>query len=60
MVFTCDRQPSELINFTDRLKSRFTRGLNVDISKPNFELRVAIIEKKQRKMELKFQKVFST
>ncbi|WKC90816.1 chromosomal replication initiator protein DnaA [Borreliella carolinensis] len=46
LVFTCDRPPSELTNFTDRLKSRFTRGLNVDISKPNFELRVAIVEKK--------------
>ncbi len=46
LVFTCDRSPSELTNFTDRLKSRFTRGLNVDISKPNFELRAAIVEKK--------------
>ncbi|WNY60222.1 chromosomal replication initiator protein DnaA [Borreliella bissettiae] len=46
LVFTCDRPPYELTNFTDRLKSRFTRGLNVDISRPNFELRVAIVEKK--------------
>ncbi|UPA16294.1 chromosomal replication initiator protein DnaA [Borrelia coriaceae] len=56
MVFTCDRQPSELINFTDRLKSRFTRGLNVDISKPNFELRVAIIEKKAEEDGIKVPK----
>ncbi|AYE36306.1 chromosomal replication initiator protein DnaA [Borrelia turcica IST7] len=56
MVFTCDRQPSELTNFTDRLKSRFTRGLNVDISKPNFELRVAIIEKKAKEGGIKVPK----
>ena len=56
MVFTCDRQPSELINFTDRLKSRFTRGLNVDISKPNFELRIAIIEKKAEEDGIKVPK----
>ncbi|WP_024655383.1 chromosomal replication initiator protein DnaA [Borrelia hispanica] len=56
MVFTCDRQPSELVNFTDRLKSRFTRGLNVDISKPNFELRVAIIEKKAEEDGIKVPK----
>ncbi|QMU99212.1 chromosomal replication initiator protein DnaA [Borrelia sp. A-FGy1] len=56
MVFTCDRQPSELTNFTDRLKSRFTRGLNVDISKPNFELRVAIIEKKAEEDGIKVSK----
>ncbi|WP_024653594.1 chromosomal replication initiator protein DnaA [Borrelia persica] len=56
MVFTCDRQPSELVNFTNRLKSRFTRGLNVDISKPNFELRVAIIEKKAEEDGIKVPK----
>ncbi|UER67610.1 chromosomal replication initiator protein DnaA [Borrelia sp. BU AG58] len=56
MVFTCDRPPSELTNFTDRLKSRFTRGLNVDISKPNFELRVAIIEKKAEEGGIKVPK----
>ncbi|AJA90250.1 chromosomal replication initiation protein [Borreliella chilensis] len=56
LVFTCDRPPSELINFTDRLKSRFTRGLNVDISKPNFELRVAIVEKKAEEDGIKVPK----
>ncbi|WKC78906.1 chromosomal replication initiator protein DnaA [Borreliella turdi] len=56
LVFTCDRSPSELTNFTDRLKSRFTRGLNVDISKPNFELRVAIIEKKAEEDGIKVPK----
>ena len=46
LVFTCDRPPSELRNFTARLKSRFERGLNVDLQPPNFETRYAIIRKK--------------
>ena len=46
LVFTCDRPPSELRNFADRLKSRFERGLNVDLQPPNFETRHAILRKK--------------
>lgn len=46
MVFTCDRPVSELKNLTDRLKSRFERGLNVDLIPPSFETRVAILKKK--------------
>lgn len=46
LVFTCDKPPSELRNFADRLKSRFERGLNVDIQPPNFETRHAILRKK--------------
>ncbi|PIE97907.1 MAG: chromosomal replication initiator protein DnaA [Treponema sp.] len=46
MVFTCDRPPSELKNLTERLKSRFERGLNVDIKPPSYEARYAILRKK--------------
>ena len=46
LVFTCDRPPAELRNFTDRLKSRFERGLTVDLQPPNFETRYAILRKK--------------
>ena len=46
MVFTCDRPPSELKNFADRLKNRFVRGLNVDLHPPNYETRYAILRKK--------------
>lgn len=46
LVFTCDRPPSELKNFADRLKSRFERGLNVDLQPPNYETRYAILKKK--------------
>ncbi len=46
MVFTCDRPASELKNLTDRLRSRFERGLKVDLQPPNYETRYAILKKK--------------
>ncbi|MDC7218845.1 MAG: chromosomal replication initiator protein DnaA [Spirochaetales bacterium] len=46
LIFTCDRPPSELKKFNDRLKSRFQRGLMVDLQPPSYETRVAIIKKK--------------
>ncbi len=46
IVFTCDRPVSELKNLTDRLRSRFERGLNVDLRPPDLETRQAILIKK--------------
>ena len=46
LVFTCDRPISELKNVTARLKSRFERGLSVDMQPPAYETRRAILEKK--------------
>ena len=46
MVFTSDRPVSELKKLSDRLRSRFERGLNVDLQPPNYETRIAILAKK--------------
>ncbi|MBU0936922.1 MAG: chromosomal replication initiator protein DnaA [Spirochaetes bacterium] len=46
MVFTCDRPASELKNLNDRLRSRFERGIRVDLQPPSYEMRYAIIRKK--------------
>lgn len=46
IVFTCDRPVSDLKNLTDRLRSRFERGLNVDLKPPDLETRQAILIKK--------------
>ena len=46
IVFTSDRPIKELKGFTERISSRFSRGLNVDLQPPNFENRLAIIQKK--------------
>ena len=42
IVLTCDRPITELTDITDRLKTRFRKGLNVDLQPPAFETRMAI------------------
>lgn len=49
MVFTCDRPITELKGIEDRLKSRFSSGICIDLQPPNYETRCAII---QRKLEI--------
>lgn len=46
MVFTCDRPIKEIKNMTDRLVSRLSNGLCIDLQPPNYETRVAILQKK--------------
>ncbi len=46
MVFTCDRPIKEIKNMTDRLVSRLSNGLCIDITIPNYETRIAILKKK--------------
>jgi chromosomal replication initiator protein len=46
IIFTCDRPVSELKNMSERLRSRFERGLNVDLQPPSYETRCAILAKK--------------
>lgn len=46
IIFTCDRPVSELKNLSERLRSRFERGLNVDLQPPSYETRCAILSKK--------------
>ncbi len=55
MVFTCDRPVSELKNLMDRLRSRFERGLNVDLKPPNFETRFAILKKKAENRNIRIR-----
>jgi chromosomal replication initiator protein len=51
MVFTCDRPIKEIKNMTDRLVSRLSNGLLIDITIPNYETRVAILRKKLELMD---------
>ncbi len=46
IVFTCDRPITELKDITERLRSRFGRGLSIDLHPPQYETRIAILEKK--------------
>jgi chromosomal replication initiator protein len=52
MIFTCDRPASELKNFSDRLKSRFERGLNSDLQPPDYETRIAILQSKVHELKV--------
>lgn len=46
IVLTSDRQPSELKGLEDRLVTRFSSGLNTNITQPDTPTRIAILKKK--------------
>ena len=46
IIITSDRAPKDLPTLEDRLRTRFSWGLSVDIRPPNMETRVAILKMK--------------
>ena len=46
IVITADRAPNKLSRIQERIKSRFSGGLVIDIQKPDYELRKKIVEYK--------------
>ncbi|MCX7881047.1 MAG: chromosomal replication initiator protein DnaA [Patescibacteria group bacterium] len=59
IILTSDRPPSEIKNLEDRLRSRFSGGLIIDIQPPDFELRCAIllIKANERKINIDIEAV---
>lgn len=53
IVLTSDRKPSDLTILNSRLRTRFGQGIIIDISIPNFETRVAILQKKAQAHNIK-------
>jgi len=46
IILSSDRAPRDLVGMEDRLLSRFKWGLTADLQQPDFETRIAIIQKK--------------
>ena len=46
IILSSDRAPRDLAGMEDRLLSRFKWGLTADLQQPDFETRIAIIQKK--------------
>ena len=46
IIFTCDQPPKNIRQVEDRLKTRFSQGLNLHLTPPELEMRAAILLKK--------------
>ncbi|MEM3058929.1 MAG: DnaA/Hda family protein [Methanomassiliicoccales archaeon] len=56
VVLACDRPPKDIPSISDRLITRFESGLIADIQQPEYETRVAILERKIREEGLSVPK----
>ena len=55
IIISADRPPTKLDRVQERIKSRLSGGLIVDIDTPDFELKKSILNKKIRELEVQFQ-----
>jgi chromosomal replication initiator protein len=46
IIFTCDQPPKNIRQVEERLKTRFSQGLNLHLTPPELEMRAAILLKK--------------
>jgi chromosomal replication initiator protein len=52
VIISADRAPNKLSRSKDRIKSRFSGGLVVDIQKPDYELRNKIVKQKTEELNI--------
>jgi chromosomal replication initiator protein len=48
IIFTCDQPPKNIKYLENRLKTRFSQGLNLQLTAPELEMRAAILLKKSQ------------
>ncbi len=54
IIISADRPPNKLTRIQERIKSRFSGGLVVDIQSPDYELRYKIIKSKTDELKLSY------
>ena len=54
IIVSADRPPNKLTRIQERIKSRFSGGLVVDIQSPDYELRYKIIKSKTEELKLSY------
>ena len=54
IIISADRPPNKLSRIQERIKSRFSGGLVVDIQNPDYELRYKIIKSKTEELKLSY------
>ncbi len=54
IIISSDRPPNKLSRIQERIKSRFSGGLVVDIQNPDYELRYKIIKSKTEELKLSY------
>ena len=52
IIVSADRPPNKLSRIQDRIKSRFSGGLVVDIQAPEYDLRYKIVKKKSEELKV--------
>lgn len=52
IIVSADRPPNKLSRIQDRIKSRFSGGLVVDIQSPDYDLRYNIVKKKSEELRI--------
>ena len=59
IIVSADRSPNKLTRIQERIKSRFSGGLVVDIQKPDYELRNKIVESKIQELNNLYNEEFN-
>lgn len=55
IIFSSDKHPNYIPELADRLRSRFSAGMIVDVSAPEYEARLAILKVKLRELNVELE-----